>query len=288
MIKKCEKDVLEQCIDIAFMQNNLPQNSCAYCSNLVENIRIDFELIINNPNCLMVGYFNDNELTAILGCFVNDNNNWVDCCGPFFRGEYNQDVAKDMFLFAKSYLSNAARFNFYFNVENKNTHELMQILGANRQDNEYILSIKRSDYKPQKIKKHIVKYINIYEKDVITLHNECFPDVYVDGRDLISAIAKTREIFCALDENDEFVGYGVLSFNNDRQGLVAEIFAVREEKREKGFGWALLNTVVDYGFTEYNGNKIDLVVDKLNNNARKLYYSCGFKLQIENESFFIK
>lgn len=288
MIKKCEKNSLEQCIDIAFIQNGLPQNNCAYCSKSVENIRKDLEFIINDTNCLMVGYFNDDVLTGILGCFVNGNNNWVDCCGPFFKNQYNQDVAKDMFLFAKSYLSDAARFNFYFNVENKNIHELMLMLGANRQDNEYILSIERSDYKPQQIKKHIVKYIDIYEKDVITLHNECFPDVYVDGRNLISAIGKTREMFCALDENDEFVGYGVLSFDNDRQRLVAEIFAVRKEKRGKGFGWALLNTVVDYGFTKYNGNKIDLVVDKLNNNARELYYSCGFKLKIENESFFIK
>jgi len=32
---------------------------------------------------------------------------------------------------------------------------------------------------------------------------------------------------------------------------------------------------------------VDLAVDKLNTKARNLYYTCGFKLAVENETFYL-
>jgi len=273
---------------MAFERNNLSESNCAFCSKSKENIREDFEFIMDNPNCLLVGYFVDDILTGILGCFMNPDNNWVDCSGPFFKNEWDHGHAKNMFLYAKTTLSKAVRFNFYFNAKNENCHQLMEVLSAERQDNEYILVLDRTDYKPQHIKHHVVKYVNDYENQLIQLHDNTFHDVYVTGKDIVKAINKTREVFCVLDEDGSFAGYGVLKYADAKKHLTAEIFAVKEEKRGKGYGWALLNTVVDSAFSKHSGNVVDLVVDKLNTNARNLYYSCGFKLAVENEAFCLR
>jgi len=91
-----------------------------------------------------------------------------------------------------------------------------------------------------------------------------------------------------LDGDGVFAGYGVLKYTSDIKHITAEIFAVKKEKRGKGYGWALLNAVVDSAFYKYNGNVVDLMVEKLNTNARDLYYSCGFKLSVENEAWFLE
>ena len=60
---------------------------------------------------------------------------------------------------------------------------------------------------------------------------------------------------------------------------------VAEFARGKGYGWALLNSVADCAFNKYNADTVDLIVDKLNTHARELYYSCGFKLTVENAAY---
>ena len=61
-----------------------------------------------------------------------------------------------------------------------------------------------------------------------------------------------------------------------------------KEKRGEGYGWALLNAVIDSTFNQHGGKTIDLVVDRMNRNARKMYYSCGFRLTVENEAFCVR
>ncbi len=288
MIKSCGIDYLSQCVEIAFERNMLPESNCAFCSKSRANIREDFAFIMDDPDCLMVGCFMDDNLTGILACFISPDNHWVDCAGPFFKNEWDLDHAKDMFLFAKTTLGKAVRFNFYFSAKNENCHRLMETLLAERQDNEYILVLDRTDYNPQQIKHRVVKYVDDYENELVRLHDDTFQDVYVTGRDIVKSIDETREVFCVLDEDGSFAGYGVLKYADDKGRLTAEIFAVKKEKRGKGYGWALLNTVVDSAFSKHNGNVVDLVVDKLNTNARDLYDSCGFKLAAENEAFCIR
>jgi len=288
MIKACDIEHLSQCAEIAFSRNNLPESHCAFCSNTKESILEDFESIISNPDCLMLGCFSGHALVGVLGCFFNPDNLWVDCIGPFFKDDWNHDIAKQMLLFAKTGLSKAMRFNFYFSAANENCHQLMVALSAERQDNEYILLLDRENYKPQQIEHHVIRYTKEYEAELMALHDSTFPDVYLTGKDIIAAIDKTREVFCVLDEAGGFSGYGALKFANHSSRLTAEVFAVKKEKRGKGYGWALLNAVVRSAFDEHNGDAIDLVVDKLNTNAKALYDACGFKLAAENEAFCLR
>jgi len=285
MIKECTLNHLQQCVDIAFLRNSQPENNSAYCPKSKESIYADFDFMMSTPDSLVVGYFVGDVLTGILGCFTNPDNNWVDCIGPFFKDEWNQDHAKAMFVFAESKLTKAAQFNFYFDARNKNLHQFMAVISANRRDNEYVLKLDKSDYKPQQLKQNIVMYSQKFEKDVIKLHDNTHVGLYVTGKDIINSVSKDRDVFCALDENDVFVGYGVLKRYDNTSHMTAEIFAVAENAQGKGYGWALLNTVVGRALNKHNANTIDLIVDKLNTHASNLYYSCGFKLVVENSSY---
>jgi len=285
MVKICDMDHLPQCVEIAFERNNQPESNCAFCPKSKESIRGDFAFIIDDADCLMIGYFIDDALTGMLGCFLNPDNNWVDCVGPFFKNDWNDDYAQKMFLFAKASLGKAVRFNSYFHAKNENCHRFMGELSAEQKDNEYILLLDKADYAPQQIKHRVVPYKSDYEHELVMLHDTTFPDVYVAGKDIIATMNKTREVFCALDENGALAGYGVLKYTDDSRHVTAEIFAVKKEKRGNGYGWALLNVVVDSAFHRHNGEVIDLVVDKLNAHARDLYYACGFRLAVENEAF---
>lgn len=91
-----------------------------------------------------------------------------------------------------------------------------------------------------------------------------------------------------MDENGEFVGYGVLKLTNNNEHFIAELLAVDEKKRGYGYGRALLNSVLDSAFNKHNEKTVELVVDKLNTHARNLYYSYGFKLITENVSYCLR
>jgi len=287
MVRECNSSHLQQCTAIAYARNNKPESNSAYCPKSRKSISADFAFIIDNPDSILFGFFESDVVVGVLGCFVNPDNNWVDCSGPFFKNEWNQEDARAMIDYAKSKLSKAVRFNFYFDTRNINLHQLMEALSAERNDNEYILLLKKIDYKPQRVKHNIIPYNSGFENDVIKLKNDTWSDSYITDSDLINSINKDRDIFCALDENSAFVGYGILKRYEDSSRIAAEAFAVAEYERGKGYGWALLNTVVDCALNKYNANIVDLVVDRLNTYARDLYYSCGFKLDVENAAYCI-
>ena len=285
MIGICDMSRLEQCVETAFERNSHPESNCAFCSSSRKSILQDFEFIISDPGCRMVGHFDNGALTGFLGCFFNPDNNWVDCIGPFFKSEWNHAHAADMFLFAEAELVKAVRFNFYFNAENKNCHRLMEALSAERNDNEYILTLDASDYEPLQPERRVVNYADNYGSELIHLHDTTFPDIYVTGKGITDSVGKTREVFCALDEHGTFAGYGVLKYADNTKYMAAEIFAIKKEKRGQGYGRALLNSVANSAFNNHNGSTVHLVVDKLNADAKSLYYSFGFKLKTENEAF---
>ena len=288
MIKRCNPDHLFQCVEIAYLRNSIPENNCAFCPASKELIMKDLEFLLNDPNSLLVGYFDHDLLIGFCGCFVNPQNNWGDFVGPFFKGEWDHSIAVALLPSVKDALPNVKRFNFYFNTKNQDYHNLMCDVYAVRQDNEYIHKMDRKDYIHRSIKASVVSYNPEYSNSLIHLHEKAFPDVYITGQDIIDSVGKTREVFCVLDENGDFAGYGILKLAKNNEHLTAEVFAVDEKHRGKGYGWALLNTVVNSAFNKHNRKAVYLVVDKLNTHAMNLYYSCGFKLVTENAAYCLR
>jgi len=287
-IRELDISHLQQCVEIAFLRNNNPQSNCAYCPKEKDAIYGDFDFLMGNPDNLMLGYFNGNSLVSIFGFFFSSDTNWVDCVGPFFRDVWNQDVAREMFEYAYLRFTQAVRFNFYFNTQNENLHNLAQLLSAKRNDNEYVLLLKKADYKPQEVKHNVVMYENKFRDEFICMFNDVFPDSYITPESVVESIGKERDVFCALDESGAFIGYGVLKRYAGSSHATAEIFGVDEKARGKGYGWAVLNATLDCALNKHNADTVDLIVDKLNTHARELYFSCGFKLAVENAAYCIE
>jgi len=289
MIQKLNSGHLEKCVGIAFLRNNLPESNSAYCPKSRDSIQGEFDFLLGSVDHLAVGHFENGTINGICGFFFNPENNWADCVGMFFAEKWDESTALEMFAFAKEKLAVAVRFNFYFDARNKNLHDLMEKLGAVREDNEYVLLLEKADYVPRKLAHNIVPYHDGFENEIAHILAKTFPNSYVSAKELIKSVGKGREIFCALDEKGVFVGYGVLSLHESHPNqATAEIFAVYEEHRGKGYGWALLNAVVDCAISNHGAQKVNLVVDRLNKHAAELYYSCGFKLSVENSSYFVK
>jgi len=287
-IKNINSDFLRQCVEIAFLRNNQPESNCAYCPKEERAIHDEINYLMNSPDNLMLGYFDSDSLVSVFGFFFNPDTSWVDCIGPFFKDDWDQEVAKEMFNHAVSSFTQAVRFNFYFDTKNENLHKLAESLSAKRNDNEYILLLRKADYKPQDIKHTVVMFEDKYRAEFIRIFNDTFSDTYIPPESAIDAIGKDREIFCVLDERSAFVGYGILKRYTNSSHATAEIFGVDEKSRGKGYGWAVLNTVLDCALNKYDADTVDLIVDKLNTHARELYYSCGFKLTVENAAYCLK
>jgi ribosomal protein S18 acetylase RimI-like enzyme len=85
-----------------------------------------------------------------------------------------------------------------------------------------------------------------------------------------------EEIYVALDENEEFLGFMRIeknfAFSNSP---LLRLIAVKPQYRSKGIGRELLSFYEDLGF-KY-GNKLFLFVSELNIRARKLYESLGYE-----------
>jgi len=288
MIKKLSDFYIDKCVDIAYLLNNQPASNCAYCPKEKEHIKNDFAAIFNDENNLMLGYFDKGVLICIFGFFVDPHTNWVDCVGPFFIRNWDIAIAMEMFDHAKIKYPHAARYNFYFDTSNEHLHQLAQSLSATRGDNEYLLMLDKDDYKPQPIKHTVVKYNEKYRDDFICTYTKTFPNPYISAINVLEAISKDRNVFCILDADSAFVGFGVLKHYPGQPHATAEIFGVDEKERGKGYGWAVLNTALDYAIYTLHVETVDLIVDKLNINAAKLYYSCGFELKTENAAYFIK
>ena len=287
MVRECGMGDLQACVEIAFVRNGVPESNSAYCPKTRDGIFADFEFLLNNPGSVLVGDFDGDVLVGLMGGFFNPENGWVDCSGPFFVGEWDEARAVALFDYARTWLTDVMRFNFYFDMRNVGSHGLMEALGARRNDNEYVLSLARADYIPQSIKHTVVIYEDGYKDAVLRLKNETWAEAYLTDGELIGSVGYDRDIFCALDDGGAFVGYGVLKRYTNSTRVTAEVFAVAEHARGRGYGWALLNAVVARAFDLYDAQTVDLVVDRLNEHARVLYFSCGFKLDVENASYQI-
>ena len=87
-------------------------------------------------------------------------------------------------------------------------------------------------------------------------------------------------ITCLLKENDCYIGYGHLDYDNENIWLG---IAIIENSTKKGYGSVILNYLLDFALNA-NIKVINLSVDKSNINAIKLYTKFNFKKTFENDT----
>ncbi len=114
----------------------------------------------------------------------------------------------------------------------------------------------------------------------IELHDSIFPDIYISGKDIINDIGNHHFVY-AMIGNEQLLAYCVLKLNSGER-CTAEIVAVREGFRYKGYGRAVLTHMVTKAFENYGKESVDLIVEGDNENAIRLYLNLGFAVESEN------
>ncbi|NLY21638.1 MAG: GNAT family N-acetyltransferase [Tissierellia bacterium] len=126
-------------------------------------------------------------------------------------------------------------------------------------------------------KMELVNLEKEHYEDLIRIHDQIFPEIYISGREIVEKIGVNRDVF-VLSEETELDAYCVLRYWENSDNITVEILGVDEEKRGKGYGRKLLSNVLDYIFSE-RFKSANLIVDADNEKAISLYTSLGFKIQ---------
>lgn len=241
---------------------------------------------MKSGDSVYAGYFQNDLLKGFIGGYADKERKNVDCIGPFATESYSE-IFYELFQFLRKQLPLDYRYTFYIGSENKECIHFMEVLNAVSTGNEYSLYIERKDYKKDLVSQNVTEYSKEYREQLINLHDTIFPGVYISGKRIIETLGKSREVGCIIIEK-ELAGYCVLRNYNDTSNATIEVLAVKEKYRHQGYGRELLNNMIKKAFDSYNKEKLNLIVDQINQNALTLYYSVGFKLNQVNCVYIIE
>lgn len=283
MIKKCTLNDLKPLTALAYKLNNEECHNSAFCCSSYESIEKEFRFMLSEDvEHSILGYYIEDELVGMLGLFIGEENR-VDCQGPFCYRDYDT-IAPQLFQTAWVSFADSGTFVFYFNSKNEECLGLMQTIGATNNGNEMRLCLERKDYKECDQQEKVIPLPESFKEDFVKLHDKIFPGIYISGKGIIKALGNGREVYCII-KDERLVAYGILETFTSGTSTFAEIIAVDENNRRKGYGRAIVNELIKQGFRNSLITNVDLIVDNVNSNAIKLYTSFGFKLKVENLNY---
>ena len=278
IIKKSELRNLEELTQFAYRINGIIEHSSAFCSCTLDAIRSDFETGISSGST--VHCMNGNQLIGLMDCYVDHEKNNADC-SLLIEPELGYGVMADKLLSEiRKLLGSSIQLTFFFPKENIDCSNFLDKIGAHREVNEYSLLLKREDFSFTPRAFRIIDMPHEFYAEFIEMHDSIFPDVYVSGKDIINDIGKKRYVYTIID-SEHIIAYGVLKLHDGKR-VTAEIVAVKEGYRHKGYGRAILAYIVNKAFTNYEKEYVDLIVDGDNDNAILLYLDLGFVVESEN------
>ena len=285
MVRLCTAADIDQMVELAYRKNNEEAHYSAFCYTRRDKIEEEFTGSIASEDCILIGYFSGNTLQGLLTGFIDYDRRSVDCSGPFAEGDFNE-ISKQMFDLMKSQLPAPMKYIYYFGSKNEDCLSFLQMIGAKDQGNEYILYLQREQFIPFKAPVQAVPLQTEQQEQFIKLHDAIFPEVYISGKGIIKSLGADRQVLCIM-EGLEIIAYSVLKTYKRHNKATAEIVAVAEKHRHRGYGRIVLNQLVQKALEDKTIDAVDLVVDKVNENALSLYLSMGFKVERENYSYCI-
>lgn len=277
-IRKCEMKELEILSEFVFRINNRKECSSAFCSKNLETIRKEIEESIDSDSA--VSCWQGERLIGFLSCYIDKEKGNGDCSLLIEPTVHYDLVAKNLFDTLHNQLPPSLRYTFFFSKENKQCADFLQRLGACKEVNEYALILKRENKKDVFNRAKIKELAPERYLEFAELHDSIFPGVYISGKDIIEDIGKRHFIY-SLVEKEQLLAYSVLRVDNKKH-VTAEIVAVRNGFRNKGYGRAVLAYLIEKAFMDFEAEYVNLIVDGDNENAIHLYLDMGFEIKSEN------
>lgn len=280
MIEKFSEDSLSELAAYACRKNARRESGSAFCCREEASIRRDFlETLEFGVVCREAG-----NVRGVLSCFPDWEKGNVDCALLADREGYDS-TAGQLLCAAREQMGNHLRYTFFFPKENEDCIAFLEGVGAQRQENEYRMVLRRNHWHPMEGLPEPRPLAEGEEIPFAQLHDQIFPDVYVSGRDILRDLGKNRFVY-VLEEGGALAAYGVLRCGESR--TTAEILGVRQGLRGRGYGRAILNCLAKEAFDRHGAAELDLIVDADNDRALGLYQKTGFQMLEENRCYLLQ
>lgn len=268
---------LEALTDFVFRIN--ASEGSAYCPNKRDIIRE--ELAENAKNgCLAVCGEMPDALTGVAFCFYSEEHHTADFSLLIASNADYAQTAGSLLTTICEKLLKGTKCNFFFPKNNRRCAAFLEALRAKREVNEYGLLLLRGHEKNLVSPEGVAALTREDSAALAALHDAVFPEVYISGKEILAAIGKNRKVY-VLKKDGKLLAYGVLLRRSETRAA-AEIVGVREGYRHQGYGRRILSELIRRAFADEKTEKLDLIVDCDNENARKLYFDLGFETEYEN------
>ncbi len=278
IIRNSDQKDIQELSQFAYRINSMVEHSSTFCSNKLENIQKDFEDSISSNTAIECRQ--DDQLIGVLICYVDQEKDNADCSILLEPGFSYTDIAIKLFEFIRKQLSPSVKYTFFFPKANIRCSDFLNTVGAKPEVNEYSLLLKRGG---EILPTHSLTITDLTKENYtqfIELHDYIFPDVYISGKDIVNDIGNRHFAYTIID-NEQIVAYSILKLKGGKRAT-AEVVAVREGLRGKGYGRIILSHLIKTAFETYDMDYVDLIVDCDNENALHLYLDLGFKIENEN------
>ncbi len=278
------KENLDELARFASKLNANRETASSFCCTKEEDIRRDFsEMAEYGSACFL-----DGRPVGLIACFLDEEKSNADCSLMVsLSGKDYHDVADGLLCLARKKLGQEVACTFFFPKENEECGRFLSQVGAKRQVNEYILLLRRENWKEHAAFTGCPQPLGEGQRDAFAaLHDTIFPDVYCSGKDILRDLGTSRFVFVIPDEAG-LVAYGVLKPQKGGRATV-EIVGVRSDARRRGYGRAVLNHLAGQAFAQFGAQSLELVVDADNENALALYLDTGFEIWQENNCYILK
>lgn len=275
---------LEELSRFAQRLNAARETGSSFCCARAEDIRRDFE----GTMAYSFACWEGERPLGLISCFPDREKRNADCSlllEP--AGDAYREAAGQLLSAAREALGPDMACTFFFPRENAACRALLEGAGARRQVNEYILRLRRADWKRPHLLPAGPLPVREEERDAFTaLHDKIFPGVYISGRDIWEDLGNSRFIYRVLDQ-EGFAAYGVLQVQGGGRAT-AEVIGVREDVRGRGYGRSVLHHLAEEAFLRLGAEELELVVDADNETALRLYLGAGFRIWQENNCFVLR
>lgn len=260
------------------------ETGSTFCCSRAEDIRRDFEATAARGFALWDGQ----TPLGLISCFRDEEKNNADC-SLLIRGAGSgyDTAAAPLLRAARASLRPGMACTFFFPLENKDCRRFLEQAGARRQVNEYILLLRRADWRESLCPAALPRPVRDEEQAAfIALFDTIFPDAYASGKDIWADRDRTRWIRILTDEAG-LAAFGILKTAGGEKATV-EMLGTRQDARRRGLGRAMLNHLAREAFGRFGAEMLELVVDADNRNALRLYLDTGFQIRQENNCYILK
>ncbi len=115
-----------------------------------------------------------------------------------------------------------------------------------------------------------------YLRDIIEIEKEQndngFVSLWSMSKHLNSMEKNDSLHLTILDNNDKFVGYMIINFENKNM----ELMRINLKNRDEGYGFEIIQEIIRYAFTKTDVNRLWLDVRHINERGIYLYKKLGF------------